>query len=53
MTEVIVLRFYLAYFYFKRRLGIANVMLFDNHQKAGIAPATPIKKTMMTLARLG
>ena len=34
-------------------LGVANVMLFKNHQKAGIPPAPPVQKTMMTLARLG
>ena len=34
-------------------LGVANVMLFKNHQKAGMPPAPPVQKTMMTLARLG
>ena len=34
-------------------LGVANVMLFKNHQKAGLLPALPVQKTMMTLARLG
>jgi len=34
-------------------LGVANAMLFKNHQKAGILPAPPVQKTMMTLARLG
>ena len=34
-------------------LGVANVMLFKNHQKAGMPPAPPVRKTMMTLARLG
>ncbi len=34
-------------------LGVANVMLFKNHQIAGVPPAPPVKKTMMTLARLG
>ena len=34
-------------------LGVANVMLFNNHQKAGIPPAPLVQKTMMTLARLG
>ena len=33
-------------------LGVANAMLFKNHQRAG-APALPVQKTMMTLARLG
>jgi hypothetical protein len=34
-------------------LGVANVMLFKSHQKAGLLPALPVHKTMMTLARLG
>ena len=34
-------------------LGVANVMLFKNHQNAGMPPAPPVQKTMMTLARLG
>ena len=34
-------------------LGVANVMLFKNHQDAGMPPALPVQKTMMTLARLG
>ena len=34
-------------------LGVANAMLFKNHQKAEIPPAPPVQKTMMTLARLG
>ena len=34
-------------------LGVANVMLFKNHQKAGMPPAPPVQKTMLTLARLG
>ena len=34
-------------------LGVANVMLFKNHQIAGMPPAPPVQKTMMTLARLG
>ena len=34
-------------------LGVANVMLFKNHQKAGMTPAPPVQKTMRTLARLG
>ena len=34
-------------------LGVANVMLFKNHQKAGMPPALTVQKTMMTLARLG
>lgn len=34
-------------------LGIANAMLYKNHQKAKVPPAPPVQKTMMTLARLG
>jgi hypothetical protein len=34
-------------------LGVANVMLLKSHQKAGLLPALPVQKTMMTLARLG
>ena len=34
-------------------LGVANAMLFKNHQKAEMPPAPPVQKTMMTLARLG
>ena len=34
-------------------LGVANTMLVKNHQKAGMPPAPPVQKTMMTLARLG
>ena len=34
-------------------LGVATVMLFKNHQIAGMPPAPPVQKTMMTLARLG
>ncbi len=34
-------------------LGVANAMLVKNHQNAGVPPAPPVQKTMMTLARLG
>ena len=34
-------------------LGVANVMLLKSHQKAGLLPALPVQKTMITLARLG
>ena len=34
-------------------LGVANAMLVKNHQKAGMPPASPVQKTMMTMARLG
>ena len=54
MTLIIILKFfhYLSLF-LAGGLGVANVMLFKNHQKAGTAPAPPVRKTMMTLARLG
>ncbi len=54
MTTVIVLKVlhYLSLF-LAGGLGVANVMLFKNHQKAGIPPAPPVQKTMKTLARLG
>jgi len=34
-------------------LGVANAILFKNHQKAEMPPSPPVQKTMMTLARLG
>ena len=34
-------------------MGVANTILFKNHQKAGVPPAQPVQKTMMTMARLG
>ena len=34
-------------------LGVANAMLFKNHQKAELPLAPPVQKTMMTMARLG
>ena len=54
MTLIITLKFfhYLALF-LAGGLGVANTMLFKNHQKAGTVPAPPARKTMMTLARLG
>ena len=54
MTLIIILKFfhYLSLF-LAGGLGVANAMLFKNHQKAGTAPAPPVRKTMMTLARLG
>jgi uncharacterized membrane protein len=54
MTLVIILKFfhYLSLF-LAGGLGVANAMLVKNHQKAGIPPAPPVQKTMMTLARLG
>ena len=54
MTTIILLKVlhYLSLF-LAGGLGVANVMLFKNHQKAGMPPAPPVQKTMMTLARLG
>ena len=54
MTLIIILKFfhYLALF-LAGGLGVANAMLFKNHQKADTPPAPPVRKTMMTLARLG
>ena len=54
MTSVIILKFfhYLSLF-LAGGLGVANAMLFKNHQKAEMPPAPPVKKTMMTMARLG
>ena len=54
MITVIFLKFlhYLSLF-LAGGLGVANAMLFKNHQKAEVLPALPVQKTMMTLARLG
>ena len=54
MITVIVLKFlhYLSLF-LAGGLGVANALLFKNHQKAEMPPASPVQKTMMTLARLG
>lgn len=54
MSYIIGLKFihYLALF-LAGGLGVANSMLAKNHQKAGMPPAPPVQKTMMTLARLG
>ena len=54
MTTVTLLKFfhYLSLF-LAGGLGVANSMLFKNHQKANIPPSPPVQKTMMTLARLG
>lgn len=54
MTLIIILKFfhYLSLF-LAGGLGVANAILFKNHQKAGTPPAPPVRKTMMTLARLG
>ena len=54
MTLTIILKFfhYLALF-LAGGLGVANAMLFKNHRKTSTALAPPVRKTMMTLARLG
>ena len=54
MTAVVILKFfhYISLF-LAGGLGVANAMLFKNHQKEEIQPAPPVQKTMMTLARLG
>ena len=54
MTTVILLKvLHYVSLFLAGGLGVANVMLFKNHQKAGMHPAPPVQKTMLTLARLG
>ena len=54
MTTIIVLKvLHYVSLFLAGGLGVANVMLFKSHQKAGLLPALPVQKTMMTLARLG
>ena len=54
MTTIIVLKvLHYVSLFLAGGLGVANVMLFKSHQKAGLLPALPVRKTMMTLARLG
>ena len=54
MTTIIVLKvLHYVSLFLAGGLGVANVMLFKSHQKAGLVPALPVQKTMMTLARLG
>ena len=54
MTTVVVLKVlhYLSLF-LAGGLGVANALLFKNHQKAEIPPAPPVQKTMVTLSRIG
>ena len=54
MIEITVLKFfhYISLF-LAGGLGVGNALLFKNHQKAGLAPALPVQKTMMTMAKLG
>ena len=54
MTTIIVLKvLHYVSLFLAGGLGVANVMLFKSHQKAGLLPALPVQKTMMALARLG
>ena len=54
MTTVVLLKvLHYVSLFLAGGLGVANVMLFKNHQKAGMHPAPPVQKTMLTLARLG
>ena len=54
MIEITILKFfhYISLF-LAGGLGVGNALLFKNHQKAAVAPAAPVQKTMMTMARLG
>ncbi len=54
MTTIVVLKvLHYVSLFLAGGLGVANVMLLKNHQKAQLSPAPPVQKTMMTLARLG
>ena len=54
MTTIVFLKFFhYVSIFLAGGLGVANAMLFKNHQKAEMAPAPPVKQTMITLARLG
>ena len=54
MTIVVLLKIlHYASLFLAGGLGVANVMLIKNHQKAEMPPALPVQRTMMTLARLG
>ena len=54
MTTVVLLKvLHYVSLFLAGGLGVANVMLLKNHQRAGMPPAPPVQKTMMTLARLG
>ena len=54
MTTIVCLKFFhYVSLFLAGGLGVANIMLFKNHQKAEMAPAPPVQKTMTTLARLG
>ena len=54
MTILVVLKFFhYVSLFLAGGLGVANALLFKNHQRAEMPPAPPVQKTMMTLARLG
>ena len=54
MTTIVFLKFFhYVSIFLAGGLGVANAMLFKNHQKAEMAPAPPVQQTMVTLARLG
>ena len=54
MTTIVFLKFFhYVSIFLVGGLGVANAMLFKNHQKAKMAPAPPVQQTMITLARLG
>ena len=54
MTTVVLLKvLHYVSLFLAGGLGVANVMLLKNHQRAGMPPAPPVQQTMMTLARLG
>ena len=54
MTTIVFLKFFhYVSIFLAGGLGVANAMLFKNHQKAGMAPEPPVQQTMITLARLG
>jgi hypothetical protein len=54
LITVIFLKFlHYASLFLAGGLGVANAMLFKNHEKAEMPPAPPVQKTMLTLARLG
>ena len=54
MTTIVFLKFFhYVSIFLAGGLGVANALLFKNHQKATMAPAPPVQKTMNTLARLG
>ena len=54
MTAIVILKFFhYVSIFLAGGLGVANAMLFKNHQKAKMVPAPPVQQTMITLARLG